>query len=61
VPELMQSGANPAAIATETRGLLGDAGRLQQMRSRLGGLRDLLGARNASETVAQEVRAILGN
>lgn len=61
VPELMQSDANPPAIAAATRALLGDAGRLQQMRRRLGGLRDLLGAQNASETVAQEVRAILRN
>jgi len=59
VPELLQSRAEPEAVAAEAEALLGDPERVAAMRRDLGELRARLGEAGASERAAARVAARL--
>lgn len=60
VPEMLQSRAEPEAVAAEAEALLGDRERLAAMRRDLGALRERLGEGGASARAAARVAARLG-
>ncbi len=59
VPELIQSGASPAAIRREAAAILGDLARVREMRAALAELRGKLGTGGASRRAAVEVHEVL--
>jgi len=58
VPELLQDDFTPDAVAGALEPLLADTGERASMLARLSALRDLLGARPASEAAAAEILAV---
>jgi lipid-A-disaccharide synthase len=59
VPELLQPKATPEALATVALGYLRSPEKMNLMRSKLARMREMLGARNASESVAAMVAGYL--
>jgi len=59
VPEFLQRDATPEALAAAALEHLENPGKAAAMRTRLGGIRDLLGSRCASDTVAAAVALYL--
>jgi lipid-A-disaccharide synthase len=55
VPELLQGRASPEALAAVAREYLDAPHKAEAMRSRLAQIREMLGARSASESVAAMV------
>ncbi|MEM7350765.1 MAG: lipid-A-disaccharide synthase [Acidobacteriota bacterium] len=59
VPELIQQQAEPERIAQQAVDLLGDRGRIDEMRASLAQLRKILGQPGASRRAAEEVSRLL--
>ena len=59
VPEFLQRDATPETLSAAALAYLENPGKAAAMRTRLGGIRDLLGSRCASDTVAAEVALYL--
>jgi lipid-A-disaccharide synthase len=60
VPELIQDGFNPSAVAAAAIDILGDAGRAARMRAGLARVREKLGAPGASRRAAEAILQIAG-
>ena len=55
VPELIQGNATPDTIASQSRAMVSDRGRIDQMRAKLASLRSRLGKGGASQRAARHV------